>query len=1296
LVRREAERKESEAHRLGKLHRRDFIIKSCEFASAAFLPSTLKNLKVLAGQAARPGSLTLLAPDYRLTPHYRQESPLNDVFLNVHPGRDNFITEKYAEEIEAVLAKWSHGLRQSPADLQAFTASLSENLRVSRLRPTVHQALRPMSGVEVYRNQFSNDLVLDKQKFVPDLGAFLGRFSRLQTAEFKVTGISTVSASSAATTAIRTRVRYDLVGSGTNLYRGQRVGHWNLEWERDAAGDWKVQSWQALEETESLTSGPVFVDVTETALGATASYRDQLLYGTDYWRTVIDGASRIDVYGHNGVAVGDVDGDGFDDIYVCQPSGLPNRLYRNRGDGTFEDVTQAAGVGVLDDTACALLADLDNDGHQDLIVISVDGPLLFLNQGGGHFRFKPDAFRFAKPPQGSFTGAALADYDRDGRLDVYFCLYSYYQGLNQYQVPTPYYDARNGPSNFLLHNNGDGTFTDVTEQSGVNQNNDRFSFTCGWTDYNHDGWPDLYVVNDFGRKNLYRNNGNGTFTDVAGEAGVDDVGAGMSVCWFDYDNDGSQDLYVADMWSAAGERVSAQEEFLRDAPEDVRALLRKHARGNSLFHNQGDGRFADRSASAGVEMGRWSWSSDTWDFDHDGHPDLYIANGMISGPDTYNLSSFFWRQVVAETPAEAAPARKYEQGWNAINELIRSDRTWAGYERNTFYANNGDGTFSDLSGTVGLDFLEDSRTFALADFDHDGRLEVFLKNRNAPQVRVLKNQMRDLGASIAIRLRGVKSNRDGIGAAITVTAGPLRQVKYLQAGSGFLCQHTKDVFFGLGTGKGPVRVTVRWPGGDEQHFDDVPAQHRVLIEEGVSEFRAEPFRPGALASDRPGAAEPLARNQSPSAPQSWLLVPVPAPNFSIPDLAGQPHTLQAFLGEPVLLNFWAVGSPTSVRQLELLDRRLATGTPRRLKVVAVNVDEATEAEKVRAFAHDRRLRVPILLAPQDTAAVYNILYRYLFDRRRDLGVPTSFLLDSRGFIVKVYQGAFDPQRVEEDARSIPSSATERMKRALPFPGDWYGGDFHRNQFTHALVFLERGYLDEAMASCRLVVDAEPDDAEAYYLLGAIYLKKQMPEEARASFERTLKLKPGYFETWPDAWNNLGMLSMQEGRADEALKAFESAIRLNPNHVIALENLGNAYKQQGRLKEAQSTLELALKIDPEDAEANYSLGMVFAQGDDTARAYDYLQRALKLRPDYPEALNNLGILYARTHRLSDAMASFEKCMQVAPAFDQPYLNLARAYAAEGELEKARAVLQKLLEQHPGHELAKRALAELGQR
>ena len=425
--------------------------------------------------------------------------------------------------------------------------------------------------------------------------------------------------------------------------------------------------------------------------------------------------------------------------------------------------------------------------------------------------------------------------------------------------------------------------------------NDRYSFACAWGDLNSDGTPDLYVANDFGRSNLYRNNGDGTFAAVSTEAGVEDAGAGMSACWFDFDNDGNQDIYVANMWSAAGQRVSEQEIFHEKDPENIRALYRGHARGNSLYRNQGNGKFQNVSGQAGAEMGRWAWSSDAWDFDHDGYSDLYIANGYISGPDPHDLSSFFWRQVVGNSPQNSNPSSSYEQGWNAINELIRSDSSWAGPERNVFYANNRDGTFSEVSGAVGMDFPDDSRSFVLADLDHDGRLEVILKNRNAPQLRVLRNAMKDIGHSIAFRLRGQKSNRDAIGAAVTVEAGTLRQTKYLQAGSGFLSQHTKELFFGLGKGEGPIRATVRWPSGLTQTFENLPVNRRIEIQEGANDFLAKPFAASPPSYAHAGGAEKL--EPLPSAVETWLIEPLSAPDFSLPDLAGKTWDLRSFRGE---------------------------------------------------------------------------------------------------------------------------------------------------------------------------------------------------------------------------------------------------------------------------------------------------------------------------------------------------------------------------------------------------------------
>jgi tetratricopeptide (TPR) repeat protein len=1276
------------------LRRRNFLIHSCQSVSAALLRSRLGGLVFPALRSTDSSIEGGADVQFHLHPHYRTPRPIDRLLLNTQAGLDEFITEKYADQLATMFSKWTASMLRSPRSTEAIEKVLASSFSAASLEPLDAKVVRSHAGLEVHQNRFSNQPTVGKDAFVKELQSVLSPFEKILTAGIEILSIEASPSESASGTPARlsTRVRYELVGSGRDFYREQRVGYWNLEWEANSSGGFELSTWRALEETWSRASEAVFSDITADAFGGVSSYGSQLLRGADYWRTVLDGASGIDIYGHNGVSVGDIDNDGSDDLYICQGAGLPNRLYRNRGDGTFEDVTDKAGVGVLENTACALFVDIDNDGRQDLIVVRTNGPLLFLNEGGGRFRQKPDAFRFASAPAGTFTGAAVADYDRDGWLDIYFCLYVYYQGTDQYKYPTPYYDAENGPPNFMLRNNRDGTFRDVTAESGLNQNNTRYSFCCGWNDYNRDGWPDLYVVNDFGRKNLYRNNGDGTFTDVAAQAGAEDPGAGMSVCWLDYDNDGADDLYVADMWTAAGRRVAMQDIFQKDAPEKARALYRKHAMGNSLLRNAGDGAFQDPGPAAGVGMGRWSWSSDSWDFDHDGFPDLYVVNGMVSGASHDDLNSFFWRQVVAKSPASAKPSQDYEQGWSAINELIRADGTWSGYERNVFYANNRDGTFSDISGVTGLDFLEDGRSFALADFDHDGRLEALVKNRSAPQVRLVKNVSKDLGPSIAFRLEGTKSNRDAVGAAVTVESDSGRQTSTVRAGSGFLSQHSKDVLFGLGNAKGKVRASVRWPSGLVQELHDLPINHRIWVKEGATRSRWEPFKTPAPFVHTPVVS--VSESESlPTVVETWLLAPIAAPDFSLPDLNEAITTLAAFRGKRVLLHLWASGSQDHLDGLLTLNRRLAAWATDGLQLVTVNLDDPSSPERLRVLASKHQLALPVLRGSQDIAAVYNILYRYLYDRHRDLSLPTSFLIDESGHIVKVYQGPLNLEHVEQDVRQIPHSPEQRLAKALPFAGVTSVSEFQRNYLSYGSVLFQRGYLDQAEASFQHALQDDPSSAEAWYGLGSVYLQQQRAPQARESFERVTKLSGTYPDTLPNAWNNLGLLATREGRTAEAIPYFQEALRVSPDHLIALVNLGNAYRQQKDWESARKTLEHAVEVGPADPEANYSLGMVCAQLADTDRAYTYLRRALTLRPAYPEALNNLGILYLRTRRREEAVRSFEECIRVAPSFDQSYLNLARVYALEEQPGKARAVLLDLLKQHPDHVLAQKALQEL---
>ncbi len=373
-------------------------------------------------------------------------------------------------------------------------------------------------------------------------------------------------------------------------------------------------------------SGPLFVDCTEEALGGNACFQEQLMYGIDHWRSRVDWRFGLEVTGPHGLAVGDVNGDGLDDFYLCEAGGLPNRLFVQEPGGRFTEAAARAGLDFLEPAHSALLADFDGDGDDDLVFASGRYLLVFENLGG--LRFER---RHLHQSDSVARSLAAADYDLDGDLDLYVCGYFSRSGDSVgLGRPVPYHDAENGVRSFLLRNDSGWAWKDVTGEVGLEQNNRRFSYAAAWEDYDGDGDPDLYVANDFGRNNLYRNDG-GTFVDAAASAGVEDISAGMSVSWGDYDADGRPDLYVGNMFSSAGNRIAYQRNYREGDAGEVLGSHRRHARGNTLFRNRGDGAFEDAGIEAGASVGRWAWGSNFVDLNGDGRDDLYVANGMVTG-----------------------------------------------------------------------------------------------------------------------------------------------------------------------------------------------------------------------------------------------------------------------------------------------------------------------------------------------------------------------------------------------------------------------------------------------------------------------------------------------------------------------------------------------------------------------------------------------------------------------------------------------------------------------------------------
>ncbi|HEY0796077.1 MAG TPA: FG-GAP-like repeat-containing protein [Acidisarcina sp.] len=1209
------------------------------------------------------------------------------------PALDVFPAEIYFEQIDRVLSSWSASLISSAHNLDLIERHLAEEIRASSFSASRTEPLRTHKPLLIERRHFDGPETRERSAFLSGLAGCLSPWPRLETVELQVYGIRIVAESPLM---VETDIRYDLVGMGGDGWREQLVGAWHLSWidtraqtgvePESSKGEqprWIVQRWKCDSALHSKLLGPGFTEITGSCIAADSPGMAQLVPGIDDWRTALESATGIDVYGNHGLAVGDIDGSGYDSFYVCQPSGLPNRLFRNRGDGTFEDMTEHSGTGILDGSASALFADFQNRGMQDLLVVRTGGPLLFANMGRGRFEPRPDAFRFARQPQGTFTSVAAADYNRDGFLDVYLCVYSYYQGLNQYQYPSPYYDAQNGPPNFLFRNRGDGTFEDVTVQSGLDQNNNRYSFAVAWCDYDNNGWPDLYVANDFGRKNLYRSNGDGTFKDVAKDAGVEDYGPGMSTCWLDHDNDGFQDVYVANMWLPEGRRITADDHFLPGVDPGIRALYQKHNAGNSFYRNTGTGAFENKTSEAGTAMGRWSWSCASWDFDNDGWADLYVANGFVSGPNSKDLQSFFWRQVAQRsvTPAGASP--EYDLAWNAVNELVRSDFSWSGYQRNVFFLNNHDGTFSDVSGVLGLDLRDDCRAYALSDFDHDGRMEFVIKNRTGPQLRVLRNDLDGIGNSIVFRLTGRKSNRDAIGATVTIAAGATRQTKFVSAGSGFASQHTKELFFGLAEAPGPISISVRWPTGVVDRYSGLAVNQRVEIIEGEQNFKAAPYQP---PQRRQAAAASPPVGSTPD--NTWLVAPLWGPDLQLADHKGKTQRLSALRGRPVLLTFVRPDCGDSRKQLDQFHQSSGAlaNAGLSLYVVAMSSDPAA----IEDLTHSANLRFPVYIGDERTTGAWNIQYRYLFDRRRDMPLPMSFLLDASGAVVRIYQGVVATQSVIHDWNMAPATPEERFARAMPFPGPYFGAPMKHDYLTYGIAFAEYEYIDEALGAFHRAIDANPAQVSAWFNLGTIYLSKKMYLEARKYMSEAARLNPHD----ADAWNNLGMISGEEEKYDEALDEFRHAALLDPNHELAVENMMRIYRFQGRAADAQKALEELIAEAPRNAGLHLALAMSLVAQNDLQRARDELETSIRLKPDSPDAINNLGAVLLRMGQTGEALKQFEEARRLAPDFDRAAINAALVYNSTGQAAKAREVLTDFLAQHPGNAEVRSALGKMG--
>ncbi len=499
-----------------------------------------------------------------------------------------------------------------------------------------------------------------------------------------------------------------------------------------------------------------------------------------------------------GVAIFDYDNDGWPDLFVVNgttlegsPAGKAptNHLFHNNHDGTFTDVTEKAGLAATGWGQGVCVGDYDNDGWEDLFLTYYGRNRLYHNNGNGTFTDVSEKAGVAGTRTRWGTGCAFVDYDRDGLLDL---VVANYVDFDLSTAPKPGEGVSCqwkgvavmcGPrglkpdTNILYHNRGNGTFEDVTAAAHIDRTPGHYCFSVSTLDYNNDGWPDIYVACDSTPSILYRNNHDGTFTDVGVTAGaaLNEDGreqAGMGSTVADFDGDGLLDIFRTD--------------FSDDTP--------------ALYRNNGDGTFSDVTFAAGLGLHTQylGWGTMFVDVDNDGWPDILVVNGHVYPEvDTHKLGSEY-------------------------------------REPRLLFRNNGNGTFTDITGSAGPGFAarDSGRGLAVGDLWNDGRMSALITNMNS-KVALLVNQARNENHWICLRLVGTRSNRDGIGARVQAWAGKRTFVDEVRSGSSYISSNDMRIHFGLGAATAVDVVELRWPSGLKERFEHLVANQIHTLKEGT-------------------------------------------------------------------------------------------------------------------------------------------------------------------------------------------------------------------------------------------------------------------------------------------------------------------------------------------------------------------------------------------------------------------------------------------------------------------------------
>lgn len=585
------------------------------------------------------------------------------------------------------------------------------------------------------------------------------------------------------------------------------------------------------------------------------------------------------------------------------------------------------------------------------------------------------------------------------------------------------------------------------------------------------------------------------------------------------------------------------------------------------------------------------------------------------------------------TVVDRDQAQAYITAFNRLAAMAEAGRSFSGNERNCAFLNTTDGRFADISAASGLDFIDDGRAIGQVDWDHDGDLDLWLRNRTSPQLRYMRNDTPHKNHFIAVGLEGRSSNRDAIGTRVEVYLGgdaatPL--LKTLRAGDGFLSQSSKWLHFGLGRNDRINKLVVRWPGGTAQAFTNLKVDHHYRIVQGGE---AQPWsRPGGRPA--PLAASRLDGNPATLAGRVRLAAPPRLPILTYNNFAGREVALTSQIHAPTLVNLWASWCVPCRAELKEWIEHKQMFEKAGLKVIVLSVDGTDKSRDTDDMDTLRALDDPTFpfecgLATTQMLKKLQMLHDRIFGRVVPLAVPTSFLIDPEGRIAAIYRGRVEPKKLLEDLSTLGAKPRRRLDLATPFPNRWLQSQRAMRLNALAGVFRKEGFLEDSY----------------HYLQQAVYFEPGKPKTIGTvlPLQNALAIRI-----------EMGDLLAISGRHAKAVEQYRAALQIDPKSVIAHTMLGRILFELGQMNQALTHLRKAITLAPYNPAAQRLLGVLLSEQGDPA-GMDHLNRALKLRPDHALTHYNIGNVLAGQGQMDKAIAHFEKTLELTKTKGNEFLE-----------------------------------------